>query len=104
MRQSLTAIRPTAHFIHRLHERFPGVKTTEGELARTLAEAEWYAGGGRCFYAIRQLGGRLVVFVAAVREGLVELVTLYEPKAGWDRRLSQERPWPFALIVAAGAC
>jgi hypothetical protein len=92
-------LRTGRHFLDRLHERFPKARLTEGGLARELRAADWYPAGGRVFYAVRRLGNELAVLVVEVRDGLLDLITIYQPKPGWDARLAHARPWPFALVA-----
>lgn len=94
-------LRIARHFLDRLHERFPQLALTEGSLARELRAADWYPAGGRAFYAVRRLGGEVAVLVVEVQDGLLDLVTIYPPKRGWDSRLANARPWPFALVALA---
>lgn len=94
-------LRTGRHFLDRLHERFPDADLTEGSLGRELRAADWYPAGGRAFYAVRRLGGEIAVLVVEVREGLLDLITIYPPKRGWDARLQHARPWPFALVALA---
>ena len=105
MRQnaSLTCpLRVARHFVERLHERFPDITLTEGQLQQELARAEWYpsAGPDRSYYAVCRLRGRLVTLVVALQQGLADLITVYEPKSGWDRRISNLAPWPFSVVAA----
>lgn len=101
---TLCPLRPAAHFTQRLHERLPEVKTTEGEIQRALTQAEWYPAGGHdgAYYALCRLGGRRVALVVALERGIAHLVTVYEPKPGWDKRLGHARPWPYELVAMAG--
>lgn len=103
MRENTAALRLTSHFLQRFRERLPNARVTEGDLSRGLADAGWYAGGGRSYYALQRIAGHLVVLVVEVREGLIELITIYEPKPDWDRRLGAAKPWPMTLVLAASA-
>ena len=98
-------LRVARHFVERLHERFPDVTLTEGQLQEELVRAEWYPAGGaeRSYYAVCRFRGRLVTLVVALRQGLADLITVYEPKPGWDRRLQNARPWPFAVVLATAS-
>lgn len=107
----MTGARPTPelplrladHFLDRLHERFPELSLTEGSLARELRAAEWYPAGGRAFYAVRRFGERVAVMVVELREGLMDLITIYQPRTAWDLRLTSTRPWPFALVASVAS-
>ena len=104
MAQRLTKpLRIAPHFLDRLRERFPEARLTEGKLSEELAQADWYAAGGSAYYAVRRLGAQLAVLVVKIHEDLVDVVTIYEPKPGWERRLGHVHPWPAALVVATAA-
>lgn len=96
-------LRIAQHFLDRLRERFPEARLTEGRLADELAHADWYPAGGDAYYAVRRIGAQLAVLVVKVHQDLVDLVTIYEPKPGWDRRLENARPWPMSLVLATSA-
>lgn len=98
-------IRPARHFVQRLHERLPGAKVTEGELQRSLTRADWYPASGydRAFYAICRIAAYRVALVVAIEAGLAHLVTVYEPRKGWERRLKGARPWPLQVVLAVSA-
>jgi hypothetical protein len=105
MRETSTLTRPLCiaqHFVERLHERFPGVRITEGQLQRELAHADWYPaeGGDHVFYALRRLAGHVVALVVAFERGAAHLVTVYEPRPGWEQRLAAMRPWPLSVVLA----
>lgn len=103
LRSFPTSLRVNRHFLERLHERFPRVDLTEGQLAQELEGAGWYPAGGRAFYVLQKFGDELAVIVVEVREGLLDLLTVYPPNRNWDLRLRGLRPWPFALVAALGA-
>lgn len=96
-------LRVAHHFIDRLHERFPDITLTEGRLQQELARAEWYPSEreDHSYYALCRIGGRLMTLVVALRQGLADLITVYEPGPGWHRRVSQVRPWPLSVVLAA---
>lgn len=97
-------VRIARHFLDRLHERFPGVALTEGALQAELAAAKWYPAEGQgTYYALGQLAGRAVAMVVALNDGLANLVTVYEPRPGWERRLEGARPWTLGLVLALAA-
>ena len=96
-------LRIASHFLDRLRERFPEARLTEGRLSEELAQAEWYPAGGDAFYAVRRIGAHLAVLVVKIHEDLVDVVTIYEPRPGWARRLESARPWPAALVLANAA-
>lgn len=108
MRQNATPacpLRVARHFVERLHERFPDITITEGQLQQELARAEWYAtgGGAHSYYALCRISGRVLTLVVALQQGLVNLITIYEPGGGWDKRLPNARPWPLNVVLALAA-
>lgn len=94
------ALRLAPHFLHRVKERFSDVTWTEGSILRELEAADWYPAGGRAFYAVRRSPHRVVVFVVDIRDGLLDLMTVYMPRPEWARRLEDARPWPFSVVAA----
>lgn len=104
MAQRLTKpLRIATHFLDRLRERFPEAHLTEGRLSEELARADWYPAGGDAFYAVRRIGAQLAVLVVKIHQDLVDVVTIYEPKPGWDRRLENAHPWPASLVLGTSA-
>ena len=100
MAQCLTKpLRIATHFLDRLRERFPEAGLTEGRLSEELARADWYPAGGDAYYAVRRLGSQLAVLVVKIHQDLVDVVTIYEPRPGWDRRIAQIHPWPASLVL-----
>lgn len=96
-------LRLATHFLDRYRERFPDARLTEGRLSEELALADWYPAGGDAYYAVRRIGRQLAVLVVKVHRDLIDLVTIYEPKPGWERRLQNARPWPATLVLATSA-
>lgn len=104
MTQRLTKpLRIATHFLDRLHERFPEARLTEGRLSDELARADWYPAGGDAFYAVRRIGAKLAVLVVRIERDLVDVVTIYEPRPGWERRLDGAHPWPATLALGIAA-
>lgn len=95
-------LRIANHFLDRLRERFPEARLTEGRLSEELAQADWYPAGDGAYYAVRRFGAQVAVLVVKMHSDLVDVVTIYEPKPGWDRRLGNARPWPYSLVALAG--
>lgn len=96
-------LRIATHFLDRLRERFPEANLTEGRLSEELARADWYPAGGDAFYAVRRIGAQLAVLVVKIHQDLVDVVTIYEPRPGWDRRLENAHPWPASLVLGTAA-
>lgn len=96
-------LRIATHFLDRLRERFPEARLTEGKLADELAHADWYPAGGDAYYAVRRIGAQLAVLVVKIHADLVDVVTIYEPRPGWDRRLAGVHPWPASLVLSTAA-
>lgn len=96
-------LRIANHFLKRLRERFPEARLTEGRLSEELAQADWYPAADGAYYAVRRLGQHLAVLVVRIRLDLVDVVTIYEPKPGWETRFANVRPWPANVVVASSA-
>lgn len=86
---SATRLRPSEHFLRRLHARFPELRITESRLLRELLEAEWYSAGesGPIYYVPVRTPHRVAIFVVALELSTLVLLTVYEPSPGWARRL-----------------
>ena len=70
-----------------------------------MARAEWYPadGGAHSYYALCRISGRVLTLVVAIQQGLAKLITVYEPRGGWDKRLPHARPWPLNVVLALAA-